>query len=110
MSWRRSRRLVDALAQGSGLEDGLAGTLFHATVVLEKRHIVGGTLDPGDQPGLVIELETGGTHVMADAGALDTGGEVVADLVLGVAAEPVVRNIATCSARMICTAVRTSAW
>ena len=78
---------VDRFAQWSELEDALAVALFHVAVVLEEGDIVGGALDARDDAGLVVELEAGGTHVMADAGALDAGGEVVADLALVVGVE-----------------------
>ena len=55
------------------LEHAFAVALFHVAVVLEEGDIVGGTFYTGDQPGLVVELDAGRPHVMADMGALDTG-------------------------------------
>ena len=39
-------------------------------------------LDAGDKGELVVKLDAGWTHRVTDAGALDTGGEVVAELAL----------------------------
>ena len=74
---------VDRFAQWGELEDAFAVALFHVAVVLEERDIVDGALHARDQAGLVVELDAGRAHVMADAGAFDAGGEVVADLALG---------------------------
>lgn len=76
------REAIDALAQWGTLEQGLAVALFHVMVVFEEGDVVGGAFHAGDQPRLVVELEAGGAHVVMDAGALDAGREVVAQLVL----------------------------
>jgi hypothetical protein len=64
-------------ARRGELERALAVALFRVPVVLEEGDIVGGARDASGQAGLVVELEAGRSHVMADA-----GGEVVADLAL----------------------------
>lgn len=83
---------VDRFAQWSALEHTLAVALFHVTVVLEEGDIVSGARDARDDAGLIIALEAGGSHVVTDAGALDAGGEVVADLALIVARELVTQE------------------
>ena len=60
----------------------LAVALFHVTVVFEEGDVVGGALDAGDTGELIVELDTGRSHVMADARVLDAGGEIVAELAL----------------------------
>ena len=47
--------------------------------MLEESDIVGGALNPGDHAGLVVELDAGRSHMMADPGALDERGEIVAE-------------------------------
>ena len=49
---------------------------------MKKGDIVDGAFNTRDQAGLVVELDTGRTHVMPDARAPDTGREVVAELAL----------------------------
>ena len=49
---------------------------------LEEGDVVGGALDAGHDAGFVVEFDTGRPHVVADAGTLDTGGKIIAELVL----------------------------
>ena len=56
-------------------------------MVLEEGHVVGRGFDAKDQAEFVVHLDRGRSHVMADAGAFDTGAEVVAQFVLVVARE-----------------------
>lgn len=71
---------VDGLLDGR--EHHLAGAVavFHAAVVTEEGDVVGDGLDTEHATELVVHLERGAAHLMADAGALDPGVEVVADL------------------------------
>ncbi len=73
---------VDIVAERGEFADVLAVALFHVTVVFAEGDIVGGARDAGDTGERIVALDTGRSHVMADAGALAAGGEVVADLAL----------------------------
>jgi hypothetical protein len=79
--------------------------MFYLAVVLESRHVVGGGLDAQNESEFVVDLDRGLGKAMLDAGALDPGAELTADLLgeLGVILWP--RKVATCSAltvRMAC--------
>jgi hypothetical protein len=54
--------------------------MFHLAVVLEERHIIGGGLDTQHDAVLVVHLDRALVEAMLDAGALDPGGELRADL------------------------------
>jgi hypothetical protein len=51
-------------------------------VVREEQDLSAAHSTPAIKPAQGVQLEAGGSHVVADAGALDAGGEVVADLAL----------------------------
>lgn len=61
--------------------------MFHPTVVLKEADIVDRGLNPQDPPVLVIHLDGGLAHVMLDAGSLDAGLKIIAQLVAILAAE-----------------------
>jgi hypothetical protein len=96
---------IDVLFDGS---EGVACwtlPMFYLAVVLERGDVVGGGLDAQNESEFVVDLDRGLAKAMLDAGALDPGGELTADLLgeLGVILWP--RKLATCSAltvRMAC--------
>ena len=61
--------------------------MFHLAAVFEESDVVGGRLDAQDEPQLVVHLDRHPTHMVLDAGALDAGVKVVADLGLHVSSE-----------------------
>ena len=73
---------VDVFAQRGEFPAVAAVTLFHPAVELEEGDIVGSAFDAGHDAGFVVELDTGRPHVVADACTLDTGGKIIAELVL----------------------------
>lgn len=73
---------VDIFAHLSELELLGPVALFHPAVVFEKRDIVAGAFDARHDAKLVIELDAGCPHLVADTGTLDAGVEIIADLAL----------------------------
>jgi len=55
--------------------------MFHLSVVLEKRDIVGHRLDAQDQPVFVIHLDGGLAHMMLDPSAFDPSVKIIAHFV-----------------------------
>ena len=55
--------------------------MFHPSVVFEKGNVIGGGFDTEHKSELVVHLDGGPTHVVSDAGSLDSGGKVVAEFV-----------------------------
>src|SRR5580692_9768849 len=71
---------VDVLFDGS---EGVACwtlLMFYLSVVLEGGDVVGGGLDAQDECKFVVDLDRGFAETMLDAGALDPGCELTADL------------------------------
>ena len=71
---------VDVLFDGS---EGVACwtlLMFYLAVVLESGDVVGGGLDAQDEGEFVVDLDRGFAETMLDAGALDPGCELTADL------------------------------
>ena len=62
-------------------------TLFHGTVGFKKGHVVGGAFDARHNGELVVELDAGRPHLVANACTLNAGIEIVAHLYLVVAGE-----------------------
>ena len=54
--------------------------MFYLAVVLESGDVVGGGLDAQDEGKFVVDLDRGFGKAMLDAGALDPGCELTADL------------------------------
>ena len=54
--------------------------MFHLSVVLEKRYIVGGGFDAQHDAELVVHLDATRAEAMFDAGPLNTGRQLRADL------------------------------
>src|SRR5215471_14567733 len=54
--------------------------MFYLAVVLERGDVVGGGLKAQDEREFVVDLDRGLAKAMLDAGALDPGGELTADL------------------------------
>ena len=54
--------------------------MFYLSVVLEGGDVVGGGLDAQDECKFVVDLDRGFAETMLDAGALDPGCELTADL------------------------------
>src|SRR3974377_1066326 len=54
--------------------------MFYLAVVLEGGDVVCGRLDAQDEGEFVVDLDRGFAETMLDAGALDAGGELTADL------------------------------
>ena len=65
------RECIDyqCIYQRSGLHLPGAVPMFHQTVVFKKTHVVDRSLNPQDQPVLVIHLDGGFAHMMFDARA-----------------------------------------
>src|SRR6516165_8617439 len=73
-------KAVDVLFDGS---EGVACwtlLMFYLAVVLESGDVVGGGLDAQDEAEFVVNLDRGFAETMLDAGALDPGCELTADL------------------------------
>src|SRR5215469_8831070 len=73
-------KAVDVLFDGS---EGVACwtlLVFYLAVVLESGDVVGGGLDAQDEAEFVVNLDRGFAETMLDAGALDPGCELTADL------------------------------
>ena len=73
-------KAVDVLFDGS---EGVACwtlLMFYLAVVLESGDVVGGGLDAQDEAEFVVDLDRGFAKTMLDAGALDPGCELTADL------------------------------
>src|SRR5499427_8607572 len=73
-------KAVDVLFDGS---EGVACwtlLMFYLAVVLESGDVVGGGLDAQDEAEFVVNLNRGFAETMLDAGALDPGCELTADL------------------------------
>jgi hypothetical protein len=71
---------IDVLFDGS---EGVACwtlPMFYLAVVLEGGDVVGGGLDAQDESEFVVDLDRGLAKAMLEAGALDPGGELTADL------------------------------
>src|ERR1051325_370855 len=71
---------VEGLLDGGELGLAAAVAVFHRAVVFEEGDVVGDGLDTQDMAELVVHLQRGAAHLVTDAGALDAGVEVVADL------------------------------
>ena len=71
---------VNVLFDGS--EGAACWTLlmFYRSVVLESGDVVGGGLDAQDESKFVVDFDRGFAEAMLDAGALDPGCELTADL------------------------------
>src|ERR1700745_2217070 len=54
--------------------------MFYRSVVLESGDVVGGGLDAQDESKFVVDFDRGFAEAMLDAGALDPGCELTADL------------------------------
>ena len=79
---------VDGLLEGSELEFSRAVPVFHRPVVPKKGNVVGRGFDAQDPGELVVHLDGGWTHVVADACALNAGVEVVTEFGLEAGGEP----------------------
>ena len=73
---------IDVFAQRGEFEYAIAIALFHPSVVLEKSDIIGGAFDTGHDAELDAEIAACRPHVVADACTLETGGEIIAELIL----------------------------
>src|SRR5215469_14787878 len=71
---------IDALFDGSKGVACWTVPMFYLAVVLERGDVVGGGLDAQDESEFVVDLDRGLAKAMLDAGALDPGGELTADL------------------------------
>ena len=71
---------VDRLLDRREFPGRRAVAVFHLSVVLEERHVVGGGLDAQHDAVLVVHLDRALAEAVLDAGALDPGGELRADL------------------------------
>ena len=79
--------------------------MFYLAVVLESGDVVGGGLEAQDEGEFVVDLDRGFAETMLDAGALDPGCELTADLLGELGSDLVAGKVATCSAltlRMAC--------
>ena len=70
------------LRSGASLNCATPVALFHPSVVLEKSDIIGGAFDTGHDAELVVEFNARRPHMVTDACPLDTGGEIIAELIL----------------------------
>jgi len=71
---------VDVLFDGSKGVACWTVPMFYLAVVLERGDVVGGGLKAQDEREFVVDLDRGLAKAMLDAGALDPGGELTADL------------------------------
>src|SRR5262249_62409831 len=71
---------VDVLFNGSQGVACWTLLMFYLAVVLESGDVVGGGLDAQDEAEFVVNLNRGFAETMLDAGALDPGCELTADL------------------------------
>ena len=63
--------------------------MFHLAVVLESGDVVGSRLQAQDEVEFVIDLDRGFAETMPDAGPLDPGCELAADLLRELGSDPV---------------------
>src|SRR5215469_9859977 len=71
---------VDVLLDGSKGVACWTLLMFYLSVVFESGDVVGGGLDAQDEGKFVVDLDRGFAEAMLDAGALDPGCELTADL------------------------------
>ena len=71
---------VDGLLDGGEVPRRRPLPMFHLAVVLEEADVVGRGLDAQHAAELVVHLDRGTAEAMLDAGPLDAGGELRADL------------------------------
>ena len=78
---------VDRFPQRRDFHLPRAVTMFHPSVVLKKRNVIGYGLDTKNKAEFVIHLYGDFAHMMPDAGSLNSGMKVVAHLVGVIAVE-----------------------
>ena len=71
---------VDGLFDGSEGAGRRAVAMFYQAVVLKSGDVVGGRLDAQDQSEFVVDLDRGFAETMLEAGTLDAGGKLAANL------------------------------
>src|SRR6201993_2417349 len=71
---------VDGLFEGSEGAGCRPLAMFYHSVVLESGDVTGGGLDAQDESEFVIDFDRGFTEAVLDAGALDAGCKLAADL------------------------------
>jgi len=84
---KQDRKTVDRLPQRGNFHLPRAVTMFHPSVVLEKRNVIGYRLDTKNKAIFVIHLYGDFAHMMPDTCSLNSGMKVVAHLVGVVAVE-----------------------
>ena len=77
----QSVEAIDGFLQRRELEALGAVAVFHPAVVFEEGDVVSGAFNAQNEPGFIVELERGGSHGVANACSLDTGLEIVAELI-----------------------------
>src|SRR6516164_6970667 len=71
---------VDRLSDGGEGAASRTVPMFYLAVVLESGDVVGGSLDAQNQAEFVVDLDRGFAEAVLDAGTLDPGCELTADL------------------------------